>query len=125
MKASIVTGLIVGVGLLLVVGMVVPVIQAETAPLPAQGNPTLIKFMGGTIEEVDSAGLRITIQTDMGKKESFPVSSAEAIRGLAKGDQVRVELDEQGKVLKIVKNDFAPKPVPEVPMPAPKPKPKS
>jgi phage baseplate assembly protein gpV len=117
------TGLIAGVGLLLAVGMVVPAIQAETAPLPpAQENTALIKFMGGTIEEVDLAGLRITIQTEMGKKESFPVSSAAVMQGLTKGDQVNVELDEQGNALKIVKNDFAPKPAPEAPKPAPEPK---
>jgi phage baseplate assembly protein gpV len=123
MKASFVTGLFMTVGLLLVMGMVVPAIQAETTPLPpAQENTALIKFMGGTIEEVDLAGLRITIQTEMGKKESFPVSSAAVMQGLTKGDQVNVELDEQGKVLKIVKNDFAPKPAPEAPKPAPEPK---
>ncbi len=113
MKASIMTGLITGASLLLVVGMVVPAIEAETVLLPTQGNPTVIKFMGGTIEEVDPAGLKITIQTDMGKKVSFPVSNAEVIRGLTKGDQVSIELDEQGKVLKVVKNNSAPKPAPE------------
>jgi len=123
MKAPFVTGLFMTVGLLLVMGMVVPAIQAETAPVPlAQEKTALIKFMGGTIEEVDLAGLRITIQTEMGKKESFPVSSAAAMQGLTKGDQVTVELDEQGKALKIVKNDFAPKSVPEAPKPAPEPK---
>jgi hypothetical protein len=124
MKASIMTGLIAGVSLLLAVGMVVPAIQAETAP-SAQGNAALAKFMGGTIEELDLAGLRVTIQTEMGKKESFPVSSAEVIQGLAKGDQVSVELDDQGKALRIVKNDFAPQPAPAPKAPKPVPEPKS
>jgi hypothetical protein len=119
MKAYLMTGLLTAVGLLLVVGMVVPAIQAEMVPLPAQENATLIKFMGGTIEEVDSAGLRVTIQTEKGKKESFPVLNAAVIQGLAKGDQVSVELDEQGKVLNIVKNDSAPAPKP-APVPEPK-----
>ena len=123
MKAPFVTGLFMTVGLLLVMGMVVPAIQAETAPVPlAQEKTALIKFMGGTIEEVDLAGLRITIQTEMGKKESFPVSSAAVMQGLTKGDLVNVELDEQGKALTIVKSDFAPRPVPEAPKPAPEPK---
>lgn len=113
MKASSIIGLIMGVGLLLVMGMVVPAIQAETVLLPTQGNPTFIKFMGGTIEEIDHAALRITLQTEMGKKESFPVTSMEVIQGLMKGDQVSVELDEQGKVLKVVKNNSLPKPAPE------------
>ena len=121
MKASIMTGLIAGIGLLLVVGLAVPAIQAEPAPLPPS-NTALVTSMGGTIEEVDQAGLRITIQTEMGKKESLSVSSAEVIQGLTKGDLVSIELDEQGKVLKIVKDDFAPKAAPEAPKPAPEPK---
>jgi Cu/Ag efflux protein CusF len=121
MKASRITGLLTGVGLLLVVGMVVPAIQAEMTPLPNQENASLVKFMGGTIESVDPAGLKVTIQTEKGKTESFPVSDAAVIQGLAKGDRVSVELDEQGKVLTIVKNDFAPAPTP-TPAPAPEPK---
>ncbi|HEX9285246.1 MAG TPA: copper-binding protein [Nitrospirales bacterium] len=119
MKASLITSLLTGVGLLVVVGMVVPEIQAEMAPLPKQENTSPVKFMGGTIESVDPAGLMVTIQTEKGKNESFPVSNAAAIQGLAKGDRVSVELDEQGKVLSIVKNDFAPAPKPA---PAPEPK---
>lgn len=113
MKASIMTGLITGLGLLLLVGMVVPAIQAETMLLPTQGSPILIKFMGGTIEEIDRSALTITLQTEMGKKESFPVTNAEVVQGLTKGDQVSLELDDQGKVLKIVKNNSIPQPAPE------------
>ena len=80
-------------------------------PLIAPGraislNPTdltLVKFVGGTIEEMDPAGLRVTIQTERGKKETFPIADASMLMGLTKGDRVSAETDDQGKVLKIVK----------------------
>ncbi len=86
--------------LALVMGLVVTSSQAAS---PNQANPTLAKFVGGTIEEIDPAALRVTIQTEQGKKESFPVGDAALLMGLTKGDRVSAEMDEQGKVLKIVK----------------------
>jgi len=112
MKPSRMTALIVGVGLLCMVGMVAPV-QAETVLLPTQGYPVFIKFVGGTIDEIDQAALKLTIQDEMGKKESFPVAKAEVMQGLVKGDSVSVELDDQGKVLNIVKSNSLPKQAPE------------
>ena len=71
---------------------------------PSQADQiTTERFVGGTIEGIDSAGLRIIIQTDLGKSESLPVANAEVMKGVSKGDQVSVELDEQGRVMKIVK----------------------
>lgn len=86
--------------LALVMGLVITPSQAAS---PSQTDPTLAKFVGGTIEEIDHAGLRVTIQTEFGKKESFPVGDAAVLMGLTKGDRVSAEMDEQGKVLKIVK----------------------
>lgn len=86
--------------LALVMGLVIPAGQAAS---PDQAQPTLAKFVGGMIEEIDPAGLRVTIQTEFGKKESFPVGDAAVLMGLTKGDRVSAEMDEQGKVLKIVK----------------------
>jgi len=108
MKPYRMTSLIMGVGLLGMVAMITPPVQAETVLLPTQGYPTFIKFLGGTIDEIDHAALKLTIQDDMGKKESFPVASAEVIQGLMKGDLVSVELDDKGKVLNIVKNNSLP-----------------
>jgi hypothetical protein len=85
----------------LAVGMVTTPIQAA-GPLH-QGDLILAMFIGGTVEEIDHAGLQVTILTEMGKKESLPVANADVIKGLAKGDRVNVEMDEQGKVKTIVK----------------------
>lgn len=71
-----------------------------------------VQTFNGTIEGIDPSGLRIIIQTEMGM-QSLPVANEEVIHGLAQGDQVTVKLDEQGYVLAIVKNNFAPKPAPE------------
>ena len=79
------------------------VITSGHAGSPSQADPTLAKFVGGTIEEMDPAGLRVTIQTERGKKETFPIADASMLMGLTKGDRVSAEMDDQGKVLKIVK----------------------
>ncbi len=71
-----------------------------------------VQTFNGTIEGIDPAGLRIIIQTEMGM-QSLPVANQEVIHGVAQGDHVTVKLDEQGYVLAIVKNNFAPKPAPE------------
>jgi len=60
-------------------------------------------FIGSTIEEIDLAGLKITIQTSEGNRHSMPVANAEIMKGLIKGDRVSLELDLQGRVVKIVK----------------------
>lgn len=113
MKPFNMSGLLIGVGLSVALGMTVPVIQAETLLLPTQGKPVFIKFLGGTVEEIDHAALRLTIQSEIGKKESYPVTKAEVIQGLMKGDQISIELDDQGKVLNVVKSNSLPAPAPE------------
>jgi len=105
--------LILSVGLSIALGATVPTVQADTLLLPTQGKPVFIKFLGGTVEDIDHAALKLTIQTEVGKKESYPVATAEVIQGLMKGDQVSVELDDQGKVLNVVKNNSLPAPAPE------------
>lgn len=60
-------------------------------------------FIGSTIEEIDLAGMKITIKTDQGESLSLSVASAEVMKGLTKGDRVSLELDVQGRVMKIVK----------------------
>jgi len=105
--------LILAIGLSVLLGATVPMVQADTLLLPTQGKPVFIKFLGGTVEDIDHAALRLTIQTEIGKKESYPVTTAEVIQGIMKGDQVSVELDDHGKVLNIVKNNSLPAPAPE------------
>lgn len=71
---------------------------------PSQG--TLVAsttFIGSTIEAIDLAGLKVTIKTDQGESLSLPVANAEVMKGLTKGDRVSLELDVQGRVMKIVK----------------------
>jgi len=51
----------------------------------------------------EPAVLRVTVQTEQGKKESLPVADASLLQGLSKGDRVSIEMDEQGRVTTIVK----------------------
>lgn len=91
------TLLVAMVGLALVVGMGIP--------SSADASAATTNFVGGTIKGIDMAGLKVTLQTDLGKTESLPVANADLMNGLMEGDHVsvEVELDEMGKVLKVVK----------------------
>jgi hypothetical protein len=75
------------------------------------------KSLGGTIELVDPASLTITIMTDTGQTASLPVVNESLLAGLAHGDRVFCEMNEDGKVTKIVKAT----PIPNG-FPAPEPK---
>jgi hypothetical protein len=59
---------------------------------------------GSTIEEVDSTGLNITVRTAGGREKlSLPVVSPEIMKGVTVGDRVTLELDLDGRVVKILK----------------------
>ncbi|TAJ10368.1 MAG: hypothetical protein EPO61_02725 [Nitrospirae bacterium] len=94
------TLLIAMVGLVCVVGMV-----GMSSPSGVDASAAATNFVGGTIKSIDWAGLKVTIQIDRGKTESLPVASIDLMKGLTEGDHVsvEVELDEMGKVLKVVK----------------------
>jgi hypothetical protein len=69
---------------------------------------------GSTVEAIDSAGLNITIKTaGGGDRLSMPVASPEVMKGLMVGDRVSLELDLDGKVVKILKIAPTPKEAPE------------
>jgi Cu/Ag efflux protein CusF len=95
------TLLIVALSLLLGVGLMIVPSQAG-GPLSLT-DPVFTRFIGGTIEEVDHASLRVTIRTEQGKKELLTVADASLLQGLSKGDRVSVEMDEQGQARTIVK----------------------
>jgi hypothetical protein len=75
------------------VGQADPGVMPDIAP----------RFVAGTIQAIDPAGLNIIVQTDQGKSEMLPVANADAVKGIVKGDAVSVELDDKGTVVKIVK----------------------
>ncbi len=59
---------------------------------------------GSTIETVDSTGLNITVKpAGGGDRLSLPVVSPEIMKGITVGDRVTLELDLDGKVVKILK----------------------
>lgn len=67
------------------------------------------KVIGGTLQDIDRNGLKVILQTDLDVGETqilsvvLPVPSARMVQGLQRGDYVAVELDEDGKVSRIVK----------------------
>ena len=65
---------------------------------------------GSTVESIDSIGLTITVQTaGDGDKLSMPVVGPDVMKGVTVGEHVSLELDMQGRVLKIIKLALAPK----------------
>ncbi len=103
------TFIVMIVGVLALVGTGLSVGQADPGLMPDVAP----KFIAGTIQAIDPAGMNIIVQTDQGKSEMLPVANAEAVKGLAKGDSVNVELDNKGTVVKIVKTTTDSKKLPE------------
>ena len=97
------------VSVLAFVGMGLSVGQADPGVMP----DVMPKFIAGTVQAIDPAGLNIIVQTDQGRSEMLPVASVDAVKGLATGDSVSVELDSKGTVVKIVKTTVQPKQSPE------------
>jgi len=101
-------------GGLLVVGMVIT--PGLAAPLSLLEPLAFAKSStGGMIESVDPAELKVTILTDVGQKESLPVTNVAVLVGVTPGDRVNCEMNEDGKVKKIIKTTPIPKgfPAPE------------
>ena len=66
----------------------------------------------GTIEEIDTGLLKMTVKTDIGREESFNLKGPELLAGLTQGDRVSVELNDKHVATKIIKT-----PLPELPRP--------
>jgi hypothetical protein len=102
--------------MLLIVGVVS--MPSHAAPLSSVEPLVFAKSStGGMIESVDPVELRVTILTDVGQKESLPVTKVAVLVGVTQGDRVNCELNDDGKVTKIVKTMPIPK---DVPAPEPK-----
>lgn len=97
------------VSVLALVGTGLSVGQADPGLMPDLAP----KFIAGTIQAIDPAGMNIIVQTEQGKSEMLPVANADAVKGLVKGDSVSVELDDKGTVVKIVKTATDSKKSPE------------
>ncbi|MGH7256579.1 MAG: hypothetical protein ACREI3_12485 [Nitrospirales bacterium] len=78
----------------------------SNAGVAATDEPSLSmtpRFVSGTIERIDPQGPTLTLRTNNGQMKTWPLENTNALDGLAKGDLVNVELDEEGRVLNIVK----------------------
>jgi hypothetical protein len=62
-------------------------------------------FIGSTIEGIDENSQTMTIRTVQGKSWSLQVASADLMKNVQKGDRASLELDDQGRVKKIVKTE--------------------
>ncbi len=103
------TFIVMIVSVLVLVGTGFSIGQADPGVMPDVAP----KFIAGTIQAIDPAGMNIIVQTDQGKSEMLPVANADTVKGLVKGDSVSVELDAKGTVVKIVRTTPDPKQSPE------------
>jgi len=101
--------------MLLIVGVVS--MPSYAAPLSSMDLVFAKSSTGGMVESVDPAGLTVTILTDVGQKESLPITKVAVLVGVTQGDRVNCELNDDGKVTKIVKTTPIPK---DFPAPEPK-----
>jgi hypothetical protein len=94
------------ISVLFLVGAVVSISHAEML--------VATTLTGSTVEAIDSTGLNITVKTaGSGDRLSMPVASPEVMKGVMVGDRISLELDLDGKVVKILKIGPTPKEAPE------------
>lgn len=64
------------------------------------GAPT---FNGSMVKAIEQTGLNLTIRIMWGRARiSLPVVSSEVLREVAVGDRVSLELDPEGRVIRVV-----------------------
>lgn len=81
---------------LLIVGLLVGPADAASSNQGAFG-----KSFSGTVQSID--GMNVTLMTESGQAQSYPITQESVLAGVMKGDQVWFELNEEGKVTHIAK----------------------
>ncbi|MBP8117555.1 MAG: hypothetical protein H8K05_06410 [Nitrospira sp.] len=64
---------------------------------------TEVVLLGGTILSIDQEALTITIQMPSGESQALPVIDRRLLQGLAIGNHVSFELNEESRLIKITK----------------------
>jgi hypothetical protein len=84
----------------------------KVKPLMRTFATTLL--IGRTVDAIDPNGLNITVQTSGSlEKLSLQVVNSAVMKGIRVRDRVSLELDMEGRVVKILKHTHGPKDVPE------------
>jgi len=90
----------------LVTGLLLAVLVCGGLGLMMRGIPTGLAastFIGTTVLDVGADGRAVTIRTNTGESLSLVVADPAMMKGVAKGDQVSLELGPDDRVNKIVK----------------------
>jgi len=98
------------VGMLAVILSVGPAVAAAESRSVVEDRAQIVT---GTITDLDTAQLKLTIKTDLEKNIYVHVAQPDLLREVHAGDRVTLRLDAQGKADKITKLT-----VPELPPPA-------
>jgi hypothetical protein len=81
-------------------------------PIPQAFEHEATQLVTGTLEELDLTRLKGLIKTDVGKLVFFKVIKPELFKGLTLGQRVAIQLDDQGRAIKVMDT-----PVPELTTP--------
>ncbi len=87
-------------GLVLALWLVSNAIIVAAGPTLAVAETT---FTGSTVVDVDQAGRQLTVRTVTGDVWTLQVARADLLAGLKKGDRVSLEIDDQERVVRLVK----------------------
>jgi hypothetical protein len=105
------TYIVAVLSVLVFMGLAIPGVQADPAPLTEQIGA---RTFSGTIEGIDPIQQIVSVQSEeKGEVRLLAFTDAEMVKGLTKGDRVVIELDERGMAKKIVKTEPAPNVTPD------------
>jgi len=79
---------------------------SQTSSVP--DNERSAHMASGSIETIDLTTGKIQLKTDMGKAIWFEAVAPHLLKDLARGDRITLEMDEQGKVIKLMKKSAIP-----------------
>jgi hypothetical protein len=60
-------------------------------------------LLGGTVVSIDVETLQLVLQMPEGHTALYAVSSADVLKDLKVGDRISIELDQAGRIVKLVK----------------------
>jgi len=78
----------------------IPAWAQKTPPDRAGDHANIIS---GTVEEIAPGLTKVRIKTDLGQSLLFEVTNPELLQDMAAGDQITIELNQEGKEKKVTK----------------------
>ena len=78
-------------------------VLASLLTLVSGGAAMAAGLLGGTVLEIDVETAQVVLQMPEGHASLFAAATADVLKGLKVGDRVSIELDAEGRIVKVVK----------------------